>query len=471
LDVYLLLLTFSVFPIGVESMRSVAIFFGVMTIILTYLFTKEFFNKKYALFTIFLLVINPGFIMGTKIGIHHATIMNALSMTILLCLIKWYRLKRNIYFYLGIFFLGLGMWTRIQFFWLVFGLFLTAAVFRNNLKQRFKNDNVNNLWRYAILGAIFFLLGCLPIVYHECTTSFSTVKLLMNYLKSPLYGVDNLRYFYGLATIMHRFYRYLTGAAYFLLQFQDPSNNFINNLYPWVLLISIVYLIISIILRRELPYKKNIIFLLVLFIGMLIITPISISGYADFHLFLFYPFVQLIISVAVIDFIHTFKKLKVVVITVVVFSIIFIVKEINGVKGYLYLLNKTGGRLYYSPTVYELTDYFLKSKKYTGIIIGSWGLQNVIDVVSGGKIQTTYCLQYSEEQYRQFLQDKTNIYVCYPKEFPNIVMNRNLNNLENFMYAVNQLNLRLTEIKRFYERDSTPIYIIISISQKEAISD
>lgn len=463
LDAHILAFIFYLFPAGVVSIRLMAIFFGATTIFLTYCFTKEFFNKKYALLCILLLVINPGFIMGTKIGVEYGTIMSTIYMGILFFFLKWYRLKKNIYFCFAMFLLGLGMWTRIWFFWFVFGISLSAIIFKNDIKQRFEINRQTKLLKYIILGVLFFSLGCSPIIYNECTTNLSTVKYVLGGLRNP-YAKEhnNLQYFRNLSVAMDNFREVLTGEFYFL-QFQTHGNRFVNNLYPLILLISIIYLFVFAIFKKDFLYRKNILFLLILFIGMLILTPISQNHLPRFHFYFFNPLIQLIISVAVLNSIQYIKKFKITLIIIIIFFILFIVKELNGIRGYFYYLSKTGGKLHFSPAIYDLTDYLLK-EKVSSVVVGSWGLHNVIDVCSDGRTSTEeYWWRTNIEGWRSHLLNKNKLFIFYSKEIVN------LNSLEDFIKAAKQLNLKIVEKKRFYERDGSPIYIIMS--QKENVDD
>jgi len=460
LDVYVLISIFSIFPIGVESMRMTAIFFGIVTIFLTYFFIARFLNKKYALFSVFLLIIHPGFIIGTKSGMHYATIMNALALGILSCLLKWYLSKRNKYFYLAMFMLGLGMWTRIQFFWFVFGVFLTAVVFRNKIRQRFEISSTRKFLGYSILGIVFFLLGSSIILYNECTTDFSTFRTIWECLKNPISGqnLNNLLYFRNLFEVIgNNFRNILTSGYYFGFAFQDTSNKFINNLYPWLFLTSIVYLSAFVAIKKNHPLRKRILFLLLLFVGMFILTPISVSYLPVFHLYFFYPFIQIIVSMAIVTSLQHFKRLKLIVLAIVLFFILFMVNELNALKGYFNHMEESGGKQYYSAAIYDLTEY-LVNNKISSVVLSHYGPRNSIKLVSGGLIQEKGC--DSVKDWGTFIREK-NVFIFYSKE-PMDCTDK-FSNLGNFLINAERLDLDEHEIRRFYERDGSPVYSVYTV--------
>jgi len=453
--------------INVVSARLMVVFFGALTIILTYLFTKKLFSKGYALLTILLLVLNPGFIMGTKVGTYSGTIMATIYMAVLCLLLKWYRLKKNIYFFIAMFLLGLGMWTRIWFFWFIVGISLTAVVFIRDIRQRFEIKKYTGFLKYILLGAIFFSLGCFVIIHQELTSNFSITKYLLSSARNPAlscgYYHNNLEYLSNLSIIMSNFRDILTGKYYFLEHFREPGNQFINNLYPWAILLSIAYLFILIVIKKNYPYRKKILFILVLFVGMLVFTPVTIGQLASYHFYLFFPIVQLIISIAIISLIQYFKKFKVIVIVVIASSVLLLSKELIGLKGYFYYLKNNGGIRLYSSAVYDLTDYLLKEKA-TNVIVGDWGLNNIIELNSGGRIEPIE--RFQPEQWNLanaqelFIKNKNSLYVFYAKE-----ASSHPPNLENFLTVAKQLNLNFIEKKVFYEKDGTPVYFVMALKE------
>jgi hypothetical protein len=465
LDSYITAFIFYLLPAGVVSLRITVVLFGALTIALTYLFMKEFFNKRYAFLAILLLVVNPGFIMSMRMGAFYCALAVTIYMAILLFLLKWYRLKKHIYFCIAMFLMGLGMWTRIWFFWFIFGLSLTAAVFIKDIKQRFGIDNIKRSLKYFILGPACFSLGCFAIICYELTSGFLVTKYVFAHLKSPLLHSthNNSHYFVNLSITMRNFYDVLSGLKFYLEYFGERQQRFINNFYPWAVFIGTIYLFIFVSVRRDYPYRKKILFLLVLLISMLAVTPMSHSNLPHYHFYFFFPLVQMILSIAIISSIRYFKKFKAVVIAVVVFSIFLISKELTGLRGYFYYLKNGKFPPECSTVIYDLTDYLVK-EKMTNVIAGShsWALRMDIELCSGGLIKPVEIDDQQKWPYHDIRnlisQNQNSYYVFYPqKAVPN------LNNLENFLAVARQLNLEFVEKKVFYEKDGTPVYLVMAL--------
>lgn len=461
LDSYALAAVFSVFPPGVISMRLLAIFLGAATIFLTYLFTKDFFNKNCALLVVFLLVINPSFIMGTKLGIDNGTIMIVIYMSVLLFLLKWFRSGQGIYFYLAVFFLGLGMWTRIWFFWFIAALFLSAVIFRNDIKRRFAFNKPSRLFKYLIPAILMFCLGCSMIIYNEFFWRFATIKYVFDCLKNPSLNIgthNNLYYLHNLFIVINNFKKLLSGDLFFNRQFAYDAG-FSNALYPWLFLFSVIFLTIlcSSIVVKDFPYRKKVLFLLTMCIGMFLLTPISISQLPDYQFYFFMPIVQIVIAIAIVSSYRYFARFKIIIIMISVFLFTTIARELGYLEGYFYYLKKTGGYSYYSPVIYDLTDYLIKEKA-DNVVMVSWGLQNIVDVASGGKIHTKEAWHIIDLEPDLVMDN--NLFVYFPKE-----ISCNLNNVDRLFETAGKLKIHLVEKKRFFDQGGRLIYVVMKANR------
>ena len=90
-NTYLLLPIFQVFGVSVAGLRGLTIGAGALTIVLAYLFTREFAGRSVALATTFLLAVSPAFVWWTREGIHVTSILLVFSLGSLILLLRWYR--------------------------------------------------------------------------------------------------------------------------------------------------------------------------------------------------------------------------------------------------------------------------------------------------------------------------------------------------------------------------------------------
>jgi hypothetical protein len=470
LDLYVLTLVYQIFPSGIVSMRLMAIFFGCLTILLTYLFTASLFNRGCGLLAAFLLTINPGFVMGTKLGADYGTIMLAIYLCVLILLLEWYRTEKTFNFCLAMFLLGLGMWTRVWFIWFIFGLFCTAAVFFRMLSEKLKLNTAKRFLKYAFLGTVFFSLGCSVIIYHEWTTGFASAKYIVTSFLNPSINIgkhfdtqhNNFHYFYNIMTVLGNLRDVLTGRFFFFAQFREAGRTFIDRFYLWVFLFSIVCLVIS-GSRKDFSFRRKPFFLLSLFFGMLVITPFSPFYLPSHHLYIFFPLAQIIIAVAIIAAYEYFRKIKPGVFLVIICACLLTAAGISGLERYFYYLKKSGGKQYYSPVIYDLANYLLKADA-PRVFVGSYGLYDIISMCSGGRIIPVDLISVDPEAIISLPKNSNDLYVFYHRD-----LTASWNNLREFLKTAQTLHFDIIKEKEFYERDGSPLYLVYKIAGKKAL--
>jgi len=459
LDLYILRLIYQIFPVGIVSIRLMAIFFGSLTILLTYLFTTALFDRRYGILAAFLLVISPGFIMGTKLGADYGTIMLTIYLSVLILLLRWYRGGKTVNFCLAMFLLGLGMWTRIWFLWFVFGLFCTAVVFFNMLFKKIKLNTTKRFLKYVLLGVIFFSLGCSVIIYHEWTTGFASIKYIFNNFNI---NHNSFHYLHNMITVSGIFRDVLTGRLFFFMHFREANRTFINGFYSWFFLFSIACLII-VGSRKDFSFQRKPFFLLFLFFGMFALTPISPFYLPSYHFYFLFPLVQIIIATAVLAAYEYVKKIKLGVFLISIYICLLVITGISGLELYFYHLRKNGGREYYSPIVYDLTTYLLKAN-VSRVVVGGWGLYDIVHISSGGRICPVDLPAADPETILNLSKNNDVLYVFYRKG-----LTVGINNLTTFLKTAETLHLDIIKEKVFYERDGTPLYIVYKITEKKVL--
>ena len=113
-----------------EALRIGPLLFGAMTILFTFWFAGRIFNPYVGVIAAFLLAINGFFISIVKMGATCGFSMPIFSMASLLLFLKYSKNKKNMYYYLGMFILGLGFNIRGYFIWFIIALFFTGLLLR-----------------------------------------------------------------------------------------------------------------------------------------------------------------------------------------------------------------------------------------------------------------------------------------------------------------------------------------------------
>jgi len=468
LESYILLPFFILFGINVIALRLCPIIFEMFSLIFLYIFLKELFNKKVAFITLFLLIINSLFLYFVKTGLNTASLLHFASITSLFLLWKWYKQKKNIYFYLAALLLGIGISIRSWFLWFVNALIILSILFINKLKDNLKKK----ILRYTIFGVLFFSLGIILFIIYNFKSNFATVRYTVKHFRRTHTEIDNLKYLSNLSERKRTFKDYISIKHIFYEEgswsnrFSWKKNIAVKNTTSFtVFFTSFIYLIFSIIFKEGLFSYKRKLFIILIFILIFLQSPLTLSHLGGPHLFILYPFIQIIEAIGIVELIELFKKSKTMLAIMSCILLIFIFEEINATfrNNYLYFL-KTGGSGNNSDAIYSLTKW-LKENKYYAPVTLDWGMYHNIIFISKGEIvpitqdyngDRNNIQKFFAECKNNLIKDNT-IYISHSQEFSNFPEVYGI-----FIYLVKKLNKNVKEIKKFYQRDGKEVFVVYS---------
>ena len=119
---YLAMAAFVVFGVSVSVLRLVNWAVGLAALVLSWGFLREYLDDRAAAVATLLLAVNPTFIFWTRMGAFVSLPMLPLAIAALWALYRWYRHGTSAPLILAIFCLGLGLTTKVLFFWYWIGL-------------------------------------------------------------------------------------------------------------------------------------------------------------------------------------------------------------------------------------------------------------------------------------------------------------------------------------------------------------
>ena len=474
LESYFLLPFFLAFGKNIFVYRSCWVFYGAITLLFSYLFAKELFGKKRAMLFSFLLAINPTFLFGARLGTFSCITLLAANMAALFCLVRWGKGRSLAYFVCGIFLLGLSLSLRTSFIWSLGGILIVGLAFFSAVKKRISLERMNLKYLFHIfLGSLSFLFGYSFVIFYNISSRFETLKFVLDNLLKPQQGIEKLTYFYCL---LHRIseLRYFIRGEWFLSElggwYNRPSTTeVINPIYWSIFLFSLAWFIYYIIrVRNNKQFEnKNHLFLLVMISGTVSLSPFPCIPYAlaGPRVFAIYLFLFLFVAVMLIDLAVYFKKkfLAILVITMILVLSFF---ELRSLAANHVFLNKTGGTGNFSDAIYELSDWLVENGHFRPRAV-DWGFDHSLFILSQGKIftehihrptsalsdGTDYLLDFGDEDIRQGA-----IYLTHTDNFENL---KGFN--KKFREIIKQHGKTLIELKRFYQRDGKPIYVVYTV--------
>jgi hypothetical protein len=404
-QIYLLIPAFSIFGVNVYSLRLVPILFGLIALIFFYLFSRQLFNQKIAMLSSFLLTLSPTFIFFNRQGIYANSIILLPIFASLYFFILGFHNKKAWPFYIGSFIFGIGITTKLTFWWIIPSTIFLFYANRKNFSLR---------WQEAAFCIFSGIIGSLPIILYNIQTGFGTFTYLF------------------LSRITKYNPSILSIIATRVLNLYDTLSGSLGSLHFGLSLHNILMPILFLISLLLIPFKKKTWNLFVLFFICTVFLEsfISPSTMNSVHLFMLIPFGFLAISVIFYD---ALEHIKIIAILVLSLAVLFNVSNI--IEYHAYLI-KIGGQGRSSDAVYDLASYLEKNKILTPIFTDH-SLYEVLHIVSGGRIEMkdTYKLTNCSHP------------VYYVADFQEIWITNASFSLE----------------KTFYDRNSQPVYLLYSL--------
>jgi len=439
---------------------------GAGMLILTYLFMKDFFDRKAGLLAVLLLVINHIFLLETKMGMDSASILHLAAMGSLLLLWRWYSGKGEKYLYSGILMLGLGISIRAWFSWFAAAIFLLSIFYKGIWKKMKKH-----ILRHIMLGGIIFCAGIFLFIFYNFMSDFGTIRYIAeHFFATSDMKIDNSAYFSNLLSRLGHLGMWLDGKRSLIEQGgwynRTPMKDIaVNPISRGLFLFSFIYLWCIVFFKKSLYPVKRVLFVLSLFTLIMLFSPLTLSSLGGPHLFMLHPIVKIITAVAFIDIFVRFKAKKAILYAAYAVFSIFIFKEcaVTLDNGYLYF-NRTGGTGNNSDAIYTVSRY-LKDKDIARPVIMDWGIYHNLIFLSGGDIRprTFNYIQggFDRKGFADELAvslEKPGMYIFHSREFSN---RRDVYDIFTRMCSRRGKNIDKENI--FYQRDGKPVFIVYSV--------
>jgi hypothetical protein len=152
---------FALWTPSLYSVRIPALLLGVVTICLFWLFVRWTAGDCAAIVATILLASDTSFLLTTCFDWGPVALQHLLTVSGVLALIGFYRLRKELVLGVGFFLFGLALWDKAIFSWSLAGLVIaTVLLFPRELRQ------VVNA-RRALISLLFFLIGAFPLLWYN----------------------------------------------------------------------------------------------------------------------------------------------------------------------------------------------------------------------------------------------------------------------------------------------------------------
>ena len=408
LTAYLLLPFARIFGLNLRAIRLLSVTLSFLSLIYVYLLIREWFGKMTAAAALALIMSSPIFVIYHKLGLSRNEVYLALFYWA--GLYHWHRFyarQSRAHLVAAAFWVGLGL-NKITFLWYILGSLAAAAVLHKRLDA--KRLPKPGDWLCAISA---FCAGNILMLYYNLRTGFNTVSFMLAKLRHPtIYGVGNLSYltnlkirFGQLVELMVEEHNIGVGVGCCNL----PSPNAL------ILAGALVVLLIMVLTKRIDPQRRDrMIYLLVVFVSILLLSPFTVSNLMPQHLYALFFLPPIIITAVLgtgmgtVPFRKTAASLAGVMLAVMLaFNAVEAAYAVREAR-------RTGGSCDFSSAVNDLA-YWLDEHKVAGPVVVS-SIGSSIPFLTQGRVSNVIERQwFSPEDFGKiveaFLAQKPDVYL------------------------------------------------------------
>jgi len=158
----------ALFGVTIESVRYFTIALSAATMLATYIFARRLFRAAAAV-AVALLAFDPSFVFYSRVDFGPVVVMLLLKTLAAWQLLRWYETGRHSSLAIGAFLLGLGLYDKANFAWVIAAFVVAAAILGGRrLRARLTR-------RAVLVAAVAFLVGCLPLLIYNAGSGFGTL--------------------------------------------------------------------------------------------------------------------------------------------------------------------------------------------------------------------------------------------------------------------------------------------------------
>jgi hypothetical protein len=454
----------ALFGITPDSVRLFTIGVSALALVATAAFARRLFpHGAVAAIAALLLATDPSYVFYSRVDFGPSVFMFLLKAVALWQLAAWWQTRRTRSLLIGVFALGLGVYDKVNFLWIVAGVVGAALLVA-------PRRVVSRLGRRELqLGLAAFALGCLPLIVYNVSWPPRTLRPLLHgtlhisggNLKGPFPTqlAERVRQLIGLLdgnTIGDQ----IAGVSH-----RPP----ILPVLVGVAAVGILGLSVHWGIRRRLAHAR-----FVLFAGLVILVGSALTpgGSYPHHVLLVYPFPHLAVAAFAVELAGLAReRLPAKTVSVVGVSglaaavLAAVAAGVLTSARIISRLDVTGGRGNFSDAIYLLDSYLLRSGPRQPFTAVDWGVSTPLVGLSQGRLRgNDVWLELSDRRFRpgtfraELTRPETR-YVLHTRADTNFPLSR-----ERFFAVIRKYGHRARLERTIDGRDGKPVFEIYSVT-------
>lgn len=466
ISTYLLMLTFALLGVGVLTIRLTSLLLGLMTLLLVWGFTREYFDERVAALTVLLLAVNPSFVFWSRMGNYVSWPMLPLALMALWALYRWYRQRGNKYLLVAFFCLGLGLSTKVLFVWYMVALGVAWLCLSSGIEpwtgiRAWAWPLQRTSVRVWVSSILLLVLGSAPLLWYNLR-GWGTFRLILgNLTRTQLYGVSNLDVLANLRTVvLGDLCTFLNGDW-----FVTSIGHYAANPVAIPAMILAMGVLITCVLLNRLAYgKKRVALLGILSVCIIVQSSVTVTGFGANHLVIIWPMPQVLTAVALLSLVEALARKCLIGSRVQILVVGVLILPLIGSEGittwrHHQNLAQTGGVGHFSDAINDLASDLSQWDDPKPIAL-DWGLRRNIQVLTQGRVNPEERFEYRQhpgEGFEAYLDQQvplsSSLYLFHTPKYTAF-----RGHWEIFDRVSYRHRLTPMLIKEYRQRDLEPIY-------------
>ena len=455
INTYLAIPFFLFLGINMLSLRAMALAVGLVTLWLAFRLGKTLYGPTAAILAALLLSVNPTFVFWSRQGVFVTSVTAAIGLGTVLSLLHWWRTGARRYALIGAFLMGLGLYAKFLFLWLIVALGMAVTVLNFRRWKDFQRRVATGLVGWSIAA---FLLGIAPLILYNIQTGGTFASIREN-LTTSYYGTNNLAFLHNLMERLGQLATVLTGGHFWYL-----GRGYANWLNLGLFLAA--FGLAAGLANRSISDEVRLVFFPFLVIGGIVLASCTtVSALWVTHFALVAPWPPLAIAAAASRVIHhgayslSGKRVGLAIfLTLAIMGVSWVADIVTDVS-YHRALGISGGLGAHSDAIEDLSGWLAEDMRgHTPVAAMDWGIAASVTFLTRGVVAPVEAFGYDWEtdaefanRLESFIRNPSSIYLWRAPD--EIVFDRS----DDFKQLYEPLGLEEDILEAFYERSGRPV--------------
>jgi len=438
------------------SLRIMAVFIGLLTLWLTYRLAHLLYDSLVAALAVLLLAVNPTFVFWSRQGVFVTSVTAAIGLGVVLMWLSWWRTGARRFAIAGAFLLGLGLYAKFLFVWLIAALGLALIVLNLHRWRELGRRLLKLPIGWSVLA---FFAGCAPLVIYNLQTG-GTVHSVGDNLTTSYYGTNNLALIPNLLERLKQIAVVLTGSHFWYL-----GGTYVNWVSLFVFLAALGITLGAWVIVRNRDEVRRVLLPFVVVGGVIIASCATVSALWMTHFAILVPWPALAVAAAIGLVVRRYELCVVrsrasliLILTLAVVAASWFIDVVN-VARYHQALSTSGGLGTHSDAVEDLASWLeADGRRGAPVVAMDWGISAPVTFLTLGAVTPVEAFGYDWEtdadftaRLERFINQPASLYLWRAPD--EVIFNRG----GEFRRLYEPLGLEEDILEAFYERSGRPV--------------